>query len=138
VPDAEASLPEEILKVQEQFLQARPSYARQLQLRFFGSRRCHAPLGDVLNTAAGRLHHLIVGSRSPVDESIAEYHGTVINDLGALEAAQLTVAPMCGDEIRNIFQFTFSIILEFKFNLRFSPLFPRRYAAAAYRGAYAS
>src|SRR6266568_2421067 len=94
VPQAEPALAQKVLVVQQQFFQARPRHAGQLQFGFLGSGGRHAALGDILHPAARRLHHLVVGARLFLHEPPAENHRAVIRKLRRLETPQLAVAAM--------------------------------------------
>jgi hypothetical protein len=85
------SLPQEIFVVEPQLLQAGPRDVGQLELSFLRSARRLAPLGNVLHSAARRLHHLIASSAPAVDVSLAETYRNVVDQLPQLEALQLPV-----------------------------------------------
>lgn len=61
-PLAELALAEEVLVIQEQFIQAGTGDVHQTQFGLAGSRGSPAAFGDVLAAAAGRLHHLVHGA----------------------------------------------------------------------------
>jgi len=58
------------------------------KLGLLGGARGHAALGDVLPAAPRRLHHLVVGARTAVDQPVAENNRGVVNDLCALVGLQ--------------------------------------------------
>jgi len=85
-PEQQPALPQKILIIQPQFLQARPCHIRQLHFHFLRGTRRLTALRDVLDAAASRLDHLVVGAASFVNIAIAEAHGHIINQLRNLEA----------------------------------------------------
>src|SRR3972149_6167675 len=92
VPLPLAALSQEVFKVQQQLVQAGPRNVHQAQLRLAGGRRRPAALGNVLPTAARRLHHLIVGARTLIDKPVAERHCRIVNHRSHLKATQFAVA----------------------------------------------
>jgi hypothetical protein len=88
-PQRQTALTQEILKIQQQLLQAGPGHSDQLQLGFFRGARGHAAFGDVLLAASGRLHHLVVGAGAGVDEPVTESRGGVIDNFRHLVGLQL-------------------------------------------------
>src|SRR6185295_7632563 len=70
----------------------------QLELGFLRSSRGLAALGDVLHSAAGRLHHLVAGSAAAVDVTLAETYRDVVDQLRQLEAPQLPVSAVLRDQ----------------------------------------
>jgi hypothetical protein len=54
--------------------------------------------GDVLDTGADSLHHLVVGAAAPIDVAVAEAHGHVVDQLCDLEALQGAMAAVGRDQ----------------------------------------
>src|SRR5207247_1519779 len=74
-PLLQPALPQVILIVQPQFLQAGPRYVGELEFGFFGRAAGLAALGDVLHPTPRRLHHLVVGAAPLLNIAVAEAHG---------------------------------------------------------------
>ncbi len=91
-------LAEVVAVIPEEFLQATPGDVGEFDFRFLGCARYPAAFSDVFVTAAGRLHHLIVGAGALVDEAVAKAHGGIVNDLGFLVAVELFIAAVRRDE----------------------------------------
>ena len=92
-PGAELAVAQEILVVEEQFVEAGPGHLDQAQFGLAGGRRRAAAFGDVLASAARGLHHLVGRARARVHKARAELHRGVVNHRRHLETAQLAVAP---------------------------------------------
>ena len=92
------SLPQIILIIQPQLLQTRPRHIRQLHLHLLRRAAGLTPLRDVLDAAARGLHHLIVRPAARIDVPVAEPHRDVVDQLRHLEALQVPVAAVLGDE----------------------------------------
>ena len=58
-PLPQTPLSQEILIVEQQLIQTRPRHVHQAQFRLSRGGRCPAALGDILPSAARRLHHLV-------------------------------------------------------------------------------
>lgn len=97
-PERQVSVPEEVLVVQAEFFQAGAGHLGEFELHFFGGGAGFAALSDILHAAAGGLHHLVVGTASFSDVSVAKANRHIVAELGDLEAQQLSVAAMLGDE----------------------------------------
>jgi hypothetical protein len=93
-PHGEIPLPEVVLVIEAQLFEARPRHIGQPQLCFFGGPTGFAPLGNVLHSAPGCLHHLIMGAAAPVDVSPAEPHRDVVAKLSELKTPQIPVPPV--------------------------------------------
>jgi hypothetical protein len=66
-PEVEFSVPEEVLVIQPEFLQAGAGHLGEFELHFFRGGACLAAFGDVLHAAAGGLDHVVVGAAAPFD-----------------------------------------------------------------------
>lgn len=91
LPLLQLAPPQKILVIEAQLLQARPGHVGQFELGFLGSCRRLAPLGDVLHSAPGRLHHLIAGSAALVEVTVAKPDRHVIDKLRKREALQIAI-----------------------------------------------
>jgi hypothetical protein len=95
---------QEVLIIQPQLFEAGPRHVGQLEFHLFGGAAGLAALGDILDAAARRLDHLVVGPAAPIDVAITETDRHVIAELGHLKALQFPVPAMRRDEIpRRIF-----------------------------------
>lgn len=99
VPLGVAVLAEVVAIVAEKFLQTGAADVGELEFRFLGSAGDLAALGDVLVAAAGGLNHLVVGAGLAVNETVAEAHSGVVDDLGFLVGAELLVATVRGNHL---------------------------------------
>lgn len=93
-------LPQIIFIIQQQFLQACSGNAHKFQLGFPGRARGHAAFGNVLLAASCRLHPLVMGAGSAVDELVAEDQGGAMNNLSHLIGLQGLVAAVGLNEAR--------------------------------------
>ena len=93
-PLRQPALPQIILIVQPQFLQAGARHVRELEFRFLGRAARLAALRDVLHARTRRLHHLVVGAAALLDVPVAETHRHIVGQLRHLKAFQLPVAAM--------------------------------------------
>ena len=92
LPLLQPPLPEKVLIVQSQFLQAGAGHVGELEFSLLRGAAGLAALGDVLHARTRRLHHLIVGAAALLDVAIAETHRHVVHQLRHLETLQLPVA----------------------------------------------
>ena len=92
VPSRQLALAEEVLAVEEQFVEAGPGHLDQPQFGLAGDGRRAAAFGDVLASTARRLRHLVGCARARVHEAGAELHRGVVEDRRRLETAQLAIA----------------------------------------------
>ena len=97
-PLRQAALPQEILVVAPQFLQARPADVRQFQFHLLRRSGGLASLGDVLNSGARGLCHLVVSAALAVNITVAETDRHIVDQLRNLKAFQLAIAAVFGDE----------------------------------------
>jgi hypothetical protein len=71
-PLGKIALAQEVLIVQKQFFETCPGHAGQLEFGFSGSAAGFAAFGDILHSAARRLHHLVTGAASERNETVAK------------------------------------------------------------------
>jgi len=98
LPLFQPPLAQEVLVVELQLFQAGAGDACQLEFELLGGSAGLAALGDVLDAGAGGLDHLVVGAAALVDVAIAEADGYVVDELGHLEALEVPVAAVLGDQ----------------------------------------
>jgi hypothetical protein len=94
LPLRQPALPQKIRIVAAELLQTRPRHARELQLGLLGSPRRLTALRNILHTAAGGLHHLVMRPAVFVDIPIAKPHRHVKNQFRDLKALEPAIAPM--------------------------------------------
>lgn len=99
VPYRQPPLSQKILIVQPQFFETRPRHIRKLQFGLLGSSAGLAALGDVLHPAPRCLNHLVMGPAATFDVAVAETHRDVIHQLCDLEALQLAIAAVFGNQL---------------------------------------
>jgi hypothetical protein len=98
LPDRQTALAQEIFVVSMEFFQAGPGGAGELQFDFLGGGRGFAAFHDVLHAGARGLNHLVVSAALAVNVFVAEAHGHVINDFSHLEALELSIAAVFGNQ----------------------------------------
>ena len=73
-------------------------HVHQLEFAFLGSPGHLTALANVFIAAPRRLHHLVVGTRFSINETVAEPHGGIVNDLGLLVGEEIFVATVRRDK----------------------------------------
>jgi len=97
-PKRESSLAHEVLVVQAQFFEARAGNVGQFHFDFLRGGAGDATLGDVLDPGTRGLDHLVAGPTVPANVAFTEPHRDVVNQARHLEALQLPVAAVFGDQ----------------------------------------
>ena len=87
-PEGQVPLAEEILVVQEQFLEGGAGDVGEVQLGLRAGGAHAVSLGDVLATGAGGLDHLVVGPGASVEMGVTEADGAIVDEGGDLEGAE--------------------------------------------------
>ena len=87
-----ATLSQEVLIVEQQFIETGSCDVHQAQLSLARGRRSPAPFGNVLPAAARGLDHLIVRARTLVDKPVTKRHRSIVNNRRDLKAAEITIA----------------------------------------------
>ncbi len=92
-PEGQVALAEEILVVEEQFLERGPGDVGEVEFGLRAGGAHPVAFGDVLASGAGGLDHLVVGPGASVEMGITEADGAVVDEGGDLEGAEGAVAP---------------------------------------------
>lgn len=92
-PRAKAALPQKILIVEQQLIEARARHIHEAKLRLARCRRGTTALRDVLPTAARRLYHLVNQPARFPDKPLAERYRAVVDDGRGAETSQRAIAP---------------------------------------------
>lgn len=87
-------LAKEIFVVEQELVKAGARDAYQAQLGLAAGAGGAAAFGDVLASAAGGLHHLVVGSGACVYKAVAKVDCAIIDGLGHLKGTELPVTPV--------------------------------------------
>ena len=93
-PGRQISLPQEILVVEQQFIEAGTGDIEQFHLASGGCGSGAATLRNVLPAASCGLNHLIACPRIPVDETLAKRDSPIVDDGRGPERTKRTVAAM--------------------------------------------
>ncbi len=80
-PLLQVVLPEIVLVVEPQFLEAGTRYIGQLEFELLGGAACLASFSDILHSRSRCLYHLIMGSAPSINVLITESDSEVIHQL---------------------------------------------------------
>ena len=97
-PDGEVPDTEEVLVVNEQFLQAGAGDVGEGEFGFGGGFGGLGSFGDVLFSGAGGLDHLVNGAVAPAEKLLAKAEGEVVDNFGFPVREQLAVVASFGEE----------------------------------------
>lgn len=91
-PEREFALAEEVLVVEAEFFEAGACDIGELEFRLLGGAAGLTAFGNVLDTTAGCLYHLVVSAAEFADKLLAEADGKIEGQLGNLKTFQFAVA----------------------------------------------